>query len=138
MSSLSSSSVLNMYRYGTYLDDTYCGTSHRFPNQDLVLSQVKNAALREVSKYKRVLFLFGAYAIGKEKVFLSVANQFKESKIFVERSRSVDSNCSSGRKNCWHDSRTIPPSRTFTWSRWESAEILPSMLRSGRNVTMLS
>eukprot|EP00938_MAST-03A_sp_MAST-3A-sp1_P000231 g231.t1 len=70
-----------------YLDDTYCGTSHRFPNQDLVLSQVKNAALREVSKYKRVLFLFGAYAIGKEKVFLTVAEQFKQSKIFVERSR---------------------------------------------------
>ena len=72
-----------------YLDDTYCNEMYCFPNQNLVLRQVKDIALTELSKYKRTLFLFGAYAIGKEKVFLSVVKSkpFKDSKIFVEKSR---------------------------------------------------
>jgi DNA cross-link repair 1A protein len=57
-----------------YLDTTYCHRRHAFPSQESVVRSVISRCqlLRES---KRTLVLFGAYTIGKERVFLEAARQ---------------------------------------------------------------
>lgn len=58
-----------------HLDTTYCDPKYIFPPQPDILSQVVTAARNEDERTKhRCLFFFGTYSIGKEKVFLEVAN----------------------------------------------------------------
>lgn len=58
-----------------HLDTTYCNPKYVFPAQDKVLEQVVEIAHRENRRTRgRCLFFFGTYSIGKEKVFLAVAN----------------------------------------------------------------
>lgn len=57
-----------------YLDTTYCNPKYVFPHQDTILAQVVDAARNEDRRTRgRCLFFFGTYSIGKEKVFLAVA-----------------------------------------------------------------
>jgi len=72
-----------------YLDTTYCEEQHIFPDQDEILDVVASTVqeeLRVSGSGERTLFVFGAYGIGKEKVFMRVANDLK-SKVHVEKSR---------------------------------------------------
>jgi DNA cross-link repair 1A protein len=57
-----------------HLDTTYADPRYSFPHQNDILSGVVNAASREDERTKhRCIFFFGTYSIGKEKVFLAVA-----------------------------------------------------------------
>lgn len=56
------------------LDTTYCAIEHvGMPSQEHVLKCVRDAVVTESVSGRRVLFLFGAYSVGKEKVFFDAA-----------------------------------------------------------------
>lgn len=72
-----------------YLDTTYCDPAYRFPPQADVLANVRCTVRKELDRlhtgrprtknglpYNRLLFVFGAYSIGKERVYLTVAKAF--------------------------------------------------------------
>jgi DNA cross-link repair 1A protein len=58
-----------------HLDTTYCDPRYVFPHQRDVLARVVDAAQRENKRTGgRCIFFFGSYSIGKERVFLAVAD----------------------------------------------------------------
>jgi hypothetical protein len=68
-----------------YLDTTYCHPSYAFPRQEATLAAVRVL----VSRYAHdpsVLLLFGAYSIGKERLWLDVAKALRE-KVWVDQRR---------------------------------------------------
>ncbi|CAM9735707.1 unnamed protein product [Ectocarpus sp. 12 AP-2014] len=56
-----------------YLDTTYCGPRHTFPDQSEVLAQAAQLVRMELQRDPNTLFLVGTYSIGKEKVLEAVA-----------------------------------------------------------------
>eukprot|EP01117_Protostelium_nocturnum_P011392 TRINITY_DN4131_c0_g1_i6.p1 TRINITY_DN4131_c0_g1~~TRINITY_DN4131_c0_g1_i6.p1 ORF type:complete len:781 (-),score=370.54 TRINITY_DN4131_c0_g1_i6:7-2205(-) len=60
---------------GLYLDNTFCDPKYVFPSQSSAISEVVNVVKKESGK--STLFLVGTYSIGKEKVFLKIAQEFK-------------------------------------------------------------
>lgn len=57
-----------------YLDTTYANPRYTFPSQEKVLRSVVEAAVKEDERTRhRCVYFFGTYSIGKEKVFLAVA-----------------------------------------------------------------
>jgi len=70
------------------LDTTYCSLEHdNFPSQDRVLAAVRDALTHEDNLGgARKLFLFGAYTIGKEKVFFEAARTLGR-KVYVGNSK---------------------------------------------------
>ncbi|GJD12547.1 DNA cross-link repair 1A protein [Galdieria sulphuraria] len=66
-----------------FLDTTYCNPRYDFPSQQEAVEAVLEAVKAE-SFHSRVLFLFGTYQIGKEKVFLHVAERLNE-KVYVDK-----------------------------------------------------
>ncbi len=57
---------------GLYLDTTYCNPKYNFPLQDVVINQVTDlVATYWDANDGKTLFLFGAYTIGKENVYLA-------------------------------------------------------------------
>lgn len=68
-----------------YLDTTYCEPSHAFPPQEACVAAVRQTALAFASD-PGVLLLFGAYTIGKERVFMEVARALNE-RIYVDATR---------------------------------------------------
>lgn len=82
-----------------YLDTTYCNPRYVFPPQPTVLSQVVSAARQEDSRTrKRCLFFFGTYSIGKEKVFLAVAEALNLKIYAGKRKRALLEQCGFGRR----------------------------------------
>jgi DNA cross-link repair 1A protein len=79
-----------------YLDTTYCDPQYNFPPQeqtilsvlDCVQNEIENdeADIKTKTSDKKTLFVFGAYGIGKERVFMSVAANLNM-KVYVEPSR---------------------------------------------------
>lgn len=80
-----------------HLDTTYCNPQHVFPHQASVLEQVVSAAREEDKRTKgQCLYFFGTYSIGKEKVFLAVAEALNL-KIFTgKRKRGILEQCGFG------------------------------------------
>ena len=73
-----------------HLDTTYCDPKYIFPSQPDILSQVVTAAWNEDERTKhRCLFFFGTYSIGKEKVFLEVANALNLKIYTTERKQKI-------------------------------------------------
>lgn len=73
-----------------HLDTTYCNPKYVFPHQETVLNQVVEIARQEDRRTRgRCLFFFGTYSIGKEKVFLAVANELKLKIYTGKRKRSI-------------------------------------------------
>lgn len=73
-----------------HLDTTYCDPRYSFPLQRAVLDDVVMLARREdVRTRKRCLFFFGTYSIGKEKVFLAVAQGLDLHIYASKRKRSI-------------------------------------------------
>jgi DNA cross-link repair 1A protein len=71
-----------------YLDTTYCGPAHVFPAQDAVLRKVSEVVSAEIVKEKKegkekLLFLVGAYSIGKERMAVAVADACQCNHIIV-------------------------------------------------------
>ena len=71
-----------------FLDTTYCNKKYTLPTQDEAISAAIEVATKEMqsSKKEKTLFLFGSYTIGKEKIYLSVAEHLKK-KVYVDSRR---------------------------------------------------
>ncbi|KAK3931433.1 DNA cross-link repair 1A protein [Frankliniella fusca] len=59
-----------------YLDTTYCDPSYNFPSQEEVVNKVIRTVEEHLSGNRSTLIVCGTYTIGKEKVFMGVANNF--------------------------------------------------------------
>ena len=71
-----------------YLDTTYCDAKYDFPAQrDSIDAALKCVEVEGIgSESGKTLFVFGAYTIGKEKIFVAVARMFGK-KIWVDARR---------------------------------------------------
>lgn len=93
----------NLRNLTVYLDTTYCDPSHTFAKQEAVITEILENAIShlagatsfvggtsdsasEDSVKFSVLFLVGAYAIGKERVYMSLSQKLGL-KVHVEKSR---------------------------------------------------
>ncbi|XP_054285709.1 DNA cross-link repair 1A protein-like [Macrosteles quadrilineatus] len=59
-----------------FLDTTYCSPQYCFPTQENVIARVVEIVRKHVRDHPRTLVVCGSYTIGKEKVFLGVAEAF--------------------------------------------------------------
>lgn len=74
MRELARSPSSNMRNLIVYLDTTYCDPQYCFPDQSLAIQAVVETVRREIcDTSQQTLFVFGAYGIGKERVFMAVA-----------------------------------------------------------------
>jgi DNA cross-link repair 1A protein len=73
-----------------FLDTTYCDPQYTLPTQEEAIEETIKVAKQEVARAKqgknRILMLFGAYTIGKERIYLSVAEALGM-KVYVDRRR---------------------------------------------------
>ncbi|KAF4320080.1 hypothetical protein BBO99_00005416 [Phytophthora kernoviae] len=70
---------------GVYLDTTYCDPKYTFPTQQTAI----NHALTLMDKHfnqEKVLFLFGSYTIGKERLFMEIARKFQK-KVCISKAK---------------------------------------------------
>lgn len=82
-----------------HLDTTYCDPRYVFPHQASVLDQVVKAAKEENLRTRgRCLYFFGTYSIGKEKVFLSVAEALNLRIYAGKRKRAILEQCDFGKR----------------------------------------
>lgn len=70
-----------------FLDTTYCNPRYRFPSQKEVIDFVIQITQENLKKNSRTLVVVGAYSIGKERVYLGIAEAL-ETSIFVEKRRN--------------------------------------------------
>lgn len=74
-----------------FLDTTYCDAKYTLPTQEDAISAAIEVAEKEMitsnkDKTSKTLFLFGSYTIGKEKIYMSVAEHMKM-KVYVDSRR---------------------------------------------------
>uniref|UniRef100_A0A3Q3EEM0 DNA cross-link repair 1A protein n=1 Tax=Labrus bergylta TaxID=56723 RepID=A0A3Q3EEM0_9LABR len=69
-----------------YLDTTYCSPEYTFPKQQEVINFAANTAFELVTLNPRTLVVCGSYSIGKEKVFLALA-EVLGSKVCLSRDK---------------------------------------------------
>ena len=58
-----------------YLDTTYCKAEYDFPNQSSVINCSVDLMKKHLQKYPKTLICVGSYTIGKERIFLAIANE---------------------------------------------------------------
>ncbi|XP_041370711.1 uncharacterized protein LOC121384395 [Gigantopelta aegis] len=75
-----------------YLDTTYCDPAHVFPNQKDVIQFAVSLVQKTIEQNSRTLIICGTYTIGKEKIFLAIAEAIN-SKIGVARDKKVILDC---------------------------------------------
>ncbi|KAG1692860.1 hypothetical protein DVH05_024149 [Phytophthora capsici] len=70
---------------GVYLDTTYCDPKYTFPTQQVAVDHALELVDKHL-KQEKVLFLFGSYTIGKERLFMEVARKF-QMKVCVSKAK---------------------------------------------------
>lgn len=69
-----------------FLDTTYCDPKHSLPSQNETIRAVLETFDKQRKTGHRTLHLFGAYTIGKERMYMSIAEHFGM-KVFVDSAR---------------------------------------------------
>lgn len=69
-----------------FLDTTYCDAKYTLPSQAEAIQATISIFEEELKQKAKTLHLFGAYTIGKEKMYLSVASKFGM-KVYVDSRR---------------------------------------------------
>ncbi|KAM9424745.1 DNA cross-link repair 1A protein [Pholidichthys leucotaenia] len=69
-----------------YLDTTYCSPEYTFPRQQEVINFAASTAFELVTLTPRTLVVCGSYSVGKEKVFLALA-EILGSKVCLSRDK---------------------------------------------------
>ncbi|XP_039285077.1 DNA cross-link repair protein SNM1-like isoform X2 [Nilaparvata lugens] len=69
-----------------FLDTTYCKPAYTFPSQQSVIDDVLKIVKTEFMMNPRTLIVVGSYLIGKEKVFMAIAEEF-DCRIWAEPSK---------------------------------------------------
>ncbi|CAN9509253.1 unnamed protein product [Ophioblennius macclurei] len=69
-----------------YLDTTYCSPEYTFPKQQEAINFAANSAFELVTLNPRTLVVCGSYSVGKEKVFLALA-EVLGSKVCLSRDK---------------------------------------------------
>eukprot|EP00980_Cylindrotheca_fusiformis_P011974 scaffold2830_cov131-Cylindrotheca_fusiformis.AAC.95 len=69
-----------------FLDTTYCDSKYNLPSQAEAIQATIRIFEEELKNKAKTLHLFGAYTIGKEKMYLSVATKFGM-KVYVDSRR---------------------------------------------------
>ena len=82
-----------------YLDTTYCGESHAFPPQEDIIKEIMANASGHLDDTNTsligggaILFVVGAYQIGKERVYMSLAKSLGL-KVHVDTNRKKNTEC---------------------------------------------
>jgi hypothetical protein len=78
--------LLNAPIDAVYLDTTYLKPSYIFPSQNEVLDFINGTVKMTVQECPETLILVGTYMIGKERVFLSIAESLN-CKVFVDSTK---------------------------------------------------
>jgi DNA cross-link repair 1A protein len=82
-----------------HLDTTYADPRYSFPHQNDIIRGVVEAASREDERTRhRCIFFFGTYSIGKEKVFLAVAEALNLHIFADKRKRGILQQLGFGRR----------------------------------------
>ena len=69
-----------------HLDTTYCDSYYKFLPQSKVIQIGVDLALKEIKKEPKTLICCGSYTIGKERIFIAIAEALNI-KIFVTRDK---------------------------------------------------
>ncbi|KAG2762757.1 hypothetical protein JG687_00001479 [Phytophthora cactorum] len=70
---------------GVYLDTTYCDPKYTFPTQQVAVDHALELMDKHL-KQEKVLYLFGSYTIGKERLFMEIARKFQK-KVCVSKAK---------------------------------------------------
>nr|XP_057917670.1 DNA cross-link repair 1A protein [Doryrhamphus excisus] len=100
-----------------YLDTTYCSPEYTFPRQQDVISFAASTAFELVTLHPRTLVVCGSYSVGKEKVFLAVA-EVLGSKVCLSRDKF--------NTMCCLESEDIKKCLTTDW-KMAGVHVLPMM-----------
>ncbi|XP_071203082.1 DNA cross-link repair 1A protein isoform X1 [Salvelinus alpinus] len=107
-----------------YLDTTYCSPEYTFPTQQEVINLAANTAFMCVTLNPRTLVVCGSYSVGKEKVFLALA-EVLGSKVCLSRDKF--------NTMCCLESERI---RQLITTDWKAAQVhvLPMMQLNFKNL----
>ncbi|KAM4715198.1 DNA cross-link repair 1A protein [Anableps anableps] len=100
-----------------YLDTTYCSSGYTFPRQQEVINFAANTAFELVTLNPRTLVVCGSYSVGKEKVFLALA-EVLGSKVCLSRDKY--------NTMCCLESQQIKERITTNWKAAQ-VHVLPMM-----------
>lgn len=75
-----------------YLDTTYCDSYYKFECQENIIALGVKTVCDELLKYPNSLIICGSYTIGKERIFISIANKIN-AKICVKKDKKSILDC---------------------------------------------